>query len=157
MHEIPRRNTLIVVTVLAVAFFGAGGLGLALAATLAPGSQVASAISFLLLPAALILGFNAWLGLAILILVPQLIVRLLRPGPSRVLVEARREVVPPGSWAFLPMSSVIALAGGIVVGFLSVAYQGWVVALVYWLVGTIYGASLWFLARTGYLPFPDSG
>lgn len=157
MHEVPRRNTLIVVTILGVAFFGAGGLGLALAAALAPGSQVASAISFLLLPAALILGFNAWLGLAILILVPQLIARLLRPGPSRVPVEARSEVVPPGSWAFVPMSSVITLVGGIVVGFLSITHQSWVVALVYWLVGTAYGASLWFLARAGYLPFPDSG
>jgi hypothetical protein len=157
MHEVSRRNTLIVVTILAVAFFGAGGLGLALAAALAPGSQVAAAISFLLLPAALILGFNAWLGLAILILVPQLIGRLLGSGSMRPPIDARREVVPPGSWAFLPISSAVALAGGIVVGFFSVTHEVWFVALVYWTVGTAYGAILWFLARIGYLPFPDSG
>jgi hypothetical protein len=157
MHEVPRRNTLIVVTILAVAFFGAGGLGLALAAALAPGSQVASAISFLLFPFAMISGFNAWLGLAVLILAPQLIARLLRRGPSRGPTDARREVIPPGSWAFLPISSAVALAGGIVVGFFSVTHEVWFVALVYWMVGTAYGAILWFLARIGYLPFPDSG
>jgi len=157
VYEVPRRNSLIAVVILAVLFFGAAGVGLTLAATLAPESQVASVISFLLLPAALILGFNAWLGLAILILVPQFIARLLRGSPIRPPIDSRREGVPPGAWVFLPISSLIALAGGVVVGFLSAPYQGWFVALIYWLVGTVYGASLWFLARTGYLPFPDSG
>jgi hypothetical protein len=57
----------------------------------------------------------------------------------------------------LPISSAVALAGGIVVGFFSVTHEVWFVALVYWMVGTAYGAILWFLARIGYLPFPDSG
>ena len=157
MHEVPRRNALIAVIILAMAFFGAAGVGLTLAATLAPESQVASVISFLFLPAALIIGFNAWLGLAILILVPQLIARILHRGSIRPPIDSRREVVPPGAWVFLPISSAIGLLGGIVVGFLTDTHQGWFIALSYWWVGTAYGATLWFLARTGYLPFPDSG
>jgi len=156
MRVVPHRNTLIVVTILTVAFFGGAGLGLALAAALAPGSELASAISFLLLPAALILGFNAWLGLAILLLMPQLIAQLLRPGSNRAPINNRQDLVPPGYWVFVPTSTASSLLGGILVGILSVDHSGWLVAFSYGALGTAYGATLCLLARAGYLPFPNS-
>lgn len=86
MYELPRQNTLIAVIILAVLFFGAARVGLTLAATLAPESQVASVISFLFFPAALILGFNTWLGLAILI-VEKFLRRFLRTTVTRNAID----------------------------------------------------------------------
>ena len=64
------------IVVLAAVFFGGGAVGSGLAAWLAPDSNVAAVLSFLMLPAALIAGFHAWLGLAILILLPRFLRRL---------------------------------------------------------------------------------
>jgi hypothetical protein len=151
----PRRSPLLLLVILATVFFGAAALGAGLAALFAPDSQAAAFVSFLLLPMALITGFQAWLGLAIIILVPSFLLRLLtgnRPASVR-----DGEFVPPGSVVFLPIASGLGFAGGAFVGLVSDAHAAWLVILVYWLAGTGYGLALWILARTGYLPFPDSG
>ncbi|HUP35758.1 MAG TPA: hypothetical protein VNC82_10005 [Candidatus Limnocylindria bacterium] len=156
MRIVPRRRLLVTIAVLALAFFGAAGLGLALTERVAPGSHVAALLSFLLLPAALILGFYAWLGVAVLIAAPRLVAALVRGGPRRPPIESHQTVVPPGEWIFLPIASGLALPAGLVVGMLSPDRAVWAVGLLYWAIGTAYGASLWGLARHGYLPFPDS-
>ena len=152
----PRRSPLLLLVILATVFFGAAALGAGLAALFAPDSQAATFVSFLLLPMALIAGFQAWLGLAIIILVPGFLIRLLTGNRPPASVR-NGEFVPPGSVVFLPIASGLGFAGGAFVGLVSDAHAAWLVILVYWLAGTGYGLALWILARTGYLPFPDSG
>ena len=93
-------------------FFGGGALGLGLAELFAPDSHAAQFISFLFLPLALILGFHAWLGLAVLTLVLRLIMRVLR---SRAITENAQNgaIIPPGTVAFMPIASMLSLAAGV--------------------------------------------
>lgn len=62
----------------------------------------------------------------------------------------------PGSLVFLPLGSVAGAAAGMVVGLASSTHPAWLVALVYWLVGTGHGALAWRLARRGVLMPPES-
>jgi hypothetical protein len=137
------------VTVLGM-FFGGAGVGLLLAEWLAPSAAIASLVSFLMLPAAMIAGFHAWLGAAILLSVPRLARRLIDPS-GRTTEDC---LVPPGAWAFLPIGSGAGGLGGLLTGLLSPA-SVLVTVPIYWLAGTAYGFGLWRLARSGHLPFPD--
>jgi hypothetical protein len=81
-------------------------------------------------------------------------VRLLsRPqtGRSRPLAAAPI----PGAGAFVPIASGIGAAVGLVVGWLSTTRPVWLVALVYWVVGSLYGLLTWRLARAGLLVPPE--
>jgi hypothetical protein len=48
------------------------------------------------------------------------------------------------------------LVSGLVVGIMSPTHPAWLVALLYWLVGTGHGALAWRLARMGVLIPPES-
>jgi len=157
MQSTLRRQPLVLIAILLIVFFGAGGLGLGLAKLLAPESHLAAFVSFLFLPFALILGFHAWLGLAVLILIPRLFIRLLRGAGAVSQTNRRGDVIPPGRVAFLPTASGVGLVAGVLVGIVSSTHGFWFVLAIYWAVGTIYGGVLWALARSGYLPFPESG
>ncbi|HKY08736.1 MAG TPA: hypothetical protein VJQ55_10860 [Candidatus Binatia bacterium] len=143
--------------VLTIIFFGGGALGLGLAGHFAPNSHAAAFVSFFALPLALVGGFQAWLGLAIIILLPGFFIRLLTGAPTASTPISARGFVPPGSAVFVPIASSFGLGAGLIVGFLSDAYTAWVVSFTYWLVGSAYGLLVWLLAHSGYLPFPDSG
>jgi hypothetical protein len=137
-------------------FLGGAAVGGTLAGAFAPGSWIAQVIAFFALPLAFAAGLQAWYGLALLSLIPRLLrsfrgLRLL-PPPSRRAASASI----PGSFVFLPLSSVAGATAGIVVGLASSTQPGWLVALVYWVVGTCHGALAWRLARGGLLIPPES-
>jgi hypothetical protein len=142
---------------IACAFFGLfiGGalVGLGLARLLAPGSWWADALSGFALPLAFVLSLQAWFGLALLSLIPRLVRRLLGRDPW----GSAPPLPPiPGAAAFVPISSAIGLVVGIAVGWLSATHALWLVASVYWLVGTFYGLLAWRLARAGLLLPPEN-
>ncbi len=136
-------------------FLGGAAVGGALAGAFAPGSWIATGVGFFALPVAFAGGLQGWYGLALLSLIPRLLGwhRGLesRPAPSR---PAQAGV--PGSFVFLPLSSVAGATAGIVVGLVSFTHPAWLVALVYWIVGTGHGVLAWRLARGGYLTPPES-
>ncbi|MGR9101453.1 MAG: hypothetical protein ACU826_12900 [Gammaproteobacteria bacterium] len=151
----PRRPLWSMLALLSLALFGGGEAGLFLAASLAPDSDVAAFFSFLMLPAALIAGFYGWLGLALLSGVGRWVAGDFRRRPVDPGAE-RGQIVPDGSWAFVPAAAGFASVGGLLAGLLSATQSFLVVVGLYCLAGTLYGVALWRLARAGYLPFPDS-
>lgn len=132
-------------------FLGGAALGGALAGLFAPGSWIAAVAGFFALPLAFAGGLQAWYGLALVSLIPRLLGRL-RGMPPRQAAGARI----PGSLVFLPLGSVAGAAAGLVVGVASSTHPTWLVALVYWLVGTGHGTLTWRLARAGILIPPES-
>ena len=142
---------------IACAFFGLfiGGVlaGLGLARLLAPGSWWADALSVFALPLAFALSLQAWFGLGLLSLIPRLVRWLLGRDPAG---SAPPRPSIPGAVAFVPISSAMGLVVGIVVGSLSATRALWLVASVYWLVGTLYGLLPWRLGRAGLLMPPES-
>lgn len=142
-----------VVLVLGLALVGGAGAGLALARWAAPGVPLAAFVSFVLLPAALVVGFHTWLGAAILVLLSRL---LRRGGERRARGAPGSLLVPPGAWTFVPVATLIGAAGGAVVG-LAFAQVGFLRSLAaYTVAGAGYGTLLWRCALRGYLPFPES-
>jgi hypothetical protein len=137
-------------------FLGGAAVGGALAGAFAPGSWIAGVVSFFALPLAFAAGLQAWYGLALLSLIPRLLGRLrgLRPLPAGNQQAAKSNI--PGSFVFLPLSSVAGATAGMVVGLASSTHPAWLVALVYWIVGTGHGALAWRLARGGFLIPPES-
>ena len=154
LREAPIRHPIAIFAAMAATFVGGASAGATLAEWLAPGSKLATAISFFLFPASMIFGFQAWLGLAFLLLIPGLVRRLLgrSSSPFRKPGEGM-EVVPSGAWAFCAVSVPLSLAAGLIVGLLS-THPALIVAAVYLAAGMAYGGVLWWLARNGYLPFP---
>jgi len=152
----PAAGALAIIAAFVGLFLGGGAVGGALAAAFAPGSWIAAVAGFFALPLAFAAGMQAWYGLALLSLIPRLLGRL-RGGPARSAQGARaRGGGIPGSFVFLPLGSAAGAAAGLVVGLASSTHSGWLVALVYWLVGTGYGALTWRLARGGVLIPPES-
>lgn len=146
-------GTWLVVAAFGILFLGGAVAGLGLAAWLAPGSWLAEAVGLLALPVAFALGLQAWYGLALLGLIPRLLGRLrssdtapVRPAASAI----------PGSMIFLPISSGVGALSGLLVGLVSPTQPVWLVAAVYWVVGTAHGTLGWQLARRGWLMPPDS-
>lgn len=137
---------------LALALFGGAGIGILLAGMLAPGSQLALLLGFLLLPTILVVGLHLWLGFAVLLVALDFLRRRARAEPSG---SARNLEIPPGAWAFIAVGSIAGLAGGVLTGLLFATGSVLRVTLAYWAAGSAYGAALWFLARAGYLPFPE--
>lgn len=149
-------STLATIAAFTGLFLGGGALGGALADAFAPESWIASVAGFFALPLAFAFGMQAWYGLALLSLVPRLLGMLWRAEPRPAPSGQIRGAGIPGSFVFLPLSSVAGAAAGIVVGLVSSTYPAWLVALVFWLVGTGHGALTWRLARGGVLIPPES-
>lgn len=137
-------------------FLGGAAVGGALAAAFAPGSWVAEVVSFFALPLAFAAGLQAWYGLALLHLIPRVLGSLRGSRPQAARSRPGASARPLGSFVFLPFSSVAGATAGIVVGLASPTHSGWLVALVYWIVGTGHGALAWGLARGGFLSPPES-
>lgn len=137
-------------------FVGAAALGGGLADAFASGSWIAAVAGFFALPLAFAGGLQAWYGLALLSLIPRLL-RYLRGLPIATAPrdpDARPNI--PGSFVFLPFSSLAGAAAGTVVGIASSTHSAWLVFLVFWIFGTAHGALAWSLARRGYLVPPET-
>ena len=149
-------GTLAILAAFVGLFLGGAAIGGALAEAFAPGSWIAAVAGFFALPLAFAAAMQAWYGLALLSLIPRLLGRMrglqTRAAPSGPPPSASI----PGSFVFLPLGSVAGAAAGMVVGLASSTHSVWLVALVYWLVGTGHGALAWRLARGGVLIPPES-
>ena len=137
-------------------FPGSAAVGVWLAELLAPGSRLAELVSFLALPIAFAAGLKLWFGLTLLGLVPRLLGRLRASGSAAPAARTWGRPELPGSWVFFPLSSVFGLLAGVAVGLASSSHAAWLVALVYWLVGSLHGLLAWRLARAGFLMPPDA-
>jgi hypothetical protein len=137
-------------------FLGGAVVGDALAGVFAPDSWIAEAVGFFTLPIAFAAGLQAWYGLALLRLIPRVFgnLRGSRSRTARSRQGASASI--PGAFVFLPLGSVAGATAGVVVGLASPTHPAWLVALVYWIVGTAYGALAWGLARRGFLTPPES-
>jgi hypothetical protein len=150
------RPTLLIVAALVVVLFGGAALGLALANLLAPRSILADLVSFFVFPIALVLGWQAWIGLAIVRSLPRLIRRLRRAEePSVGSAQDRPPVVViPGAGVFVPIATGMGLASGVIVGIIS-SWPLPVVLVTYTFAGLGYGLVLWWLATAGFLLWPE--
>lgn len=149
-------GTLAIIGAFAGLFLGGGALGGALAEVFASGSWIAAVAGFFALPLAFAVSMQLWYGLALLSLIPRLIGRMRGMSPPPPLRRHAPGAGIPGSFVFLPLSSVAGAAAGIVVGLASSTHPFWLIALVYWLVGTGHGAVARRLARAGVLMPPES-
>jgi hypothetical protein len=111
---------------------------------------------FFALPVAFAIGLQTWYGLALLSVIPRVFERLRGVSPRSAPSEPTTRPSIPGSFVFLPLGSVAGVTAGIVVGIASSTFPAWLIALVYWMVGTAHGALAWRLARGGYLVPPES-
>lgn len=148
--------TLAIIAAFVGLFLGGAAIGGALADVYAPGSWIAAVAGFFALPLAFAVGLQAWYGLALLSLIPRLLGRVRGVQAQRAPSGQTPGAGIPGSFVFLPLGSVAGAAAGIVVGLASSTHPAWLVALVYWLVGTGHGALAWRLARGGVLIPPES-
>jgi hypothetical protein len=152
----PAAGTLAIIAAFAGLFLGGGAAGGALAKAFAPDSWIAAVAGFFALPLAFGAGMQAWYGLALLSLIPRL-VGVLRGSPRRPEPSGPAPgAAIPGSFVFLPLSSLAGAVAGIVVGLASSTHPLWLVTLAYWLMGTGHGAIAWRLARAGVLIPPES-
>lgn len=141
------------------ALFGGGGAGMLLARAVAPGSEVAEMVAFFALPLALVSGFQLWLGMAFVLLVPRLVRAIRRrewradvPTPPEEILE-----VPPGHAAFVVTGTGWGAAAGLVAGIVPSAPSFMAAAGAFALLGFGYGLLTRELARRGLLPFPVEG
>lgn len=149
-------SPLATVAALLVLFLGGGVVGVELAERLAPGSWLAQAVSLFALPFAFAAGLQAWYGLALFLLVPRLVRWLVAGRPVRDPNAVVGTPSIPGSFVFVPISSVAGGIAGLVTGLASPTHPAWVVTLAYWLLGTVHGLAAWRLARRGVLLPPES-
>lgn len=132
---------------------GGAVLGILLADWIAPGSSLAMPLSALLFPASIILGFFGWLGLAILHL-PIAIFRLIT-GRKQPEHGRGDQFIPPGSFAFLPVSVLLSTLVGLACGLVPGGWSVLTTVPLYVALGTAFGLLLWRLAKIGLLPFPE--
>jgi hypothetical protein len=135
-------------------FLGGAATGLGLARVLAPGSWWAEAVSVFAFPVAFAVSLQAWFGLALLSLIPRLIGFVVAGDARRPRPLAPAPI--PGAIVFVPVASGIGAVAGLLAGWLSTTTSAWVVAPVYWVIGTLYGLLAWRLARAGFLMPPES-
>lgn len=156
MNVVRRRSEGVQALTLVGVFILGPLLGIALASVVAPQSGVVGMVSALTFPLVAFGGLMAWLGLAVLSLLLDLLMCLLRrEWPDRA--GADEFVVPRGHGAFLWMGLGGGVLAGLIAGAASVTWPLFAATLAYALVGVVYGALLDRLARAGWLPFPDGG
>lgn len=150
---VPERPLSARLAAFALPFVAGPAVGSTLAAWLVPGSALAQALTFFVLPLAMIAGLYAWIGLALFTLLGRLVGRLARG--ERTVRGAVADGPPPGSFVFVPLSAAAMGLAGVVCGLLPSSIGFLPVTLVYAVCGAAYGGILHGLARRGYLQFPD--
>jgi hypothetical protein len=149
------RSHWITVAVFLGLFFGGGYGGALLARALAPDSDLAEFVGFLIFPSAFAVGILAWVG-ASLPAAARRLMRLMRHNarPSSFGAESPPDTMPPRSFAFVPAALIICTVLGAVIAVLSTRLDpGWVICL-YAALGFGYGCICWKLAQAGLLGFP---
>ena len=154
MTDTPKRPTSLLVLSFFGSFVSGPILGVALACLAAPKSTLAAGLGMFVFPVSFALGLQAWLGLAIVTAMIQLVRRLTAGEPWRPTGRAIA-AVPSGSFAFVPISVGLGLLAGVFIGVLPDTHSLVGTVLLYTSAGAIYGMAVWQLARRGYLPFPE--
>ena len=153
-----------VVFLIGILVVGGIGVGTFLAKMLAPGSLFALIIGFAMLPLCFVLGFATWYSIASALVWNQLVKAFRHALKGQDFSEAVTESMNdlpldgkglPGTYVFIPVSLIISLVAGILIG-TTPASVGLVNAIVVMtVVGASYGVLLRYLARGCYLPIPD--
>ncbi len=148
---------------LGILLLGGMGVGVILAKVLAPGSAFAQLVGLVMLPLCLAIGMSSWYAAASTHVWNGLAEAMFQAFSGKDFdqaVDDSMRALPfegealPGTYVFLPVSLVISLIGGALVGLTS-ASIGFLPALaVMAAVGLGYGVLLRALARSGYLPLP---
>jgi hypothetical protein len=130
-------------------------LGLGIGERVAPDSDFAQSVGMLAFPLAFFGGLLLWMGIGIVRVVWAALRNLSRGGrPAAVRLERGQALVPPGYGAFVALSLLLPGAAGLLAGLASEAAVLTAVPA-YTIAGGAYGATLWWLAHHGYLPFPE--
>ena len=150
---------------LGILLLGGMGVGVILAKVLAPGSAFAQLVGLVMLPLCLAIGMSSWYAAASTHVWNGLAEAMFQAFSGKDFdqaVDDSMRALPfegealPGTYVFLPVSLVISLIGGALVG-LSSASIGFLPALaVMAAVGLGYGVLLRVLARSCYLPIPGA-
>ena len=150
---------------LGILLLGGMGVGVILAKVLAPGSAFAQLVGLFMLPLCLAIGMSSWYAAASTHVWNGLAEAMFQAFSGKDFDEAvddSMRALPfegealPGTYVFLPVSLVISLIGGALVGLTS-ASVGFLPALaVMAAVGLGYGVLLRVLARSCYLPIPGA-
>ena len=151
----PRGSPLLSFFLIALLFLGGGVFGVELAEIMAPDSILAQFVGLFLLPLSFAIGMQLWLGFALLMAIGHLIVYVFRKKKSVSQQPATPFTAPPGAFVFLPVSLFLSVAAGILTAIVS-SLNFFLVFFVYICVGAIYGTVVWMIARSGYLPLPES-
>jgi len=141
------------VTLIGVLLLGPG-IGTAMAALVAPESGVVGMVSALVFPVVLFGGLVLWLGAAVLSLVLELLLCLVRrewPGGA----AADEMLVPPGHRAFIGLGAALGAVAGLVAWAGSIGWSLPLAVAVYAVAGAGYGLLLDRLGHAGLLPFPE--
>lgn len=150
---------------LAILLLGGMGTGVLLAKILAPGSGFALFVGLLMLPLCLAVGMSSWYAAASTHVWNGLSQALFQAFAGKdfdqAVDDSMRELpfegeALPGTFVFLPVSLIVSLISGTLVG-LTTASIGLLPALgVMAAVGLGYGVLLRVLARSCYLPIPGA-
>ncbi len=150
---------------LGILLLGGMGVGVILAKVLAPGSAFAQLVGLVMLPLCLAIGMSSWYAAASTHVWNGLAEAMFQAFSGKDFdqaVDDSMRALPfegealPGTYVFLPVSLVISLIGGGLVGLTS-ASIGFLPALaVMAAVGLGYGVLLRVLARSCYLPIPGA-
>ncbi|MDJ0970632.1 MAG: hypothetical protein QNJ06_12135 [Kiloniellales bacterium] len=150
---------------LGILLLGGMGVGVILAKVLAPGSAFAQLVGLVMLPLCLAIGMSSWYAAASTHVWNGLAEAMFQAFSGKDFdqaVDDSMRALPfegealPGTYVFLPVSLVISLIGGALVGLTS-ASIGFLPALaVMAAVGLGYGVLLRVLARSCYLPIPGA-
>jgi hypothetical protein len=153
MRSVPAPGVVRQIAVLALLLFGGAAAGTALARAVASESPLAAIAGFLVLPLALVTGYQLWIGLALVRLAPEL-VRVVtgraRPAP----LAPTAVLVPPGTAAFVVTGVGAGVAAGVVVGVLAGPARFLPALVLFAGAGLTYGLAARALAMRAYLPFP---
>ncbi len=150
---------------LGILLLGGMGVGVILAKVLAPGSAFAQLVGLVMLPLCLAIGMSSWYAAASTHVWNGLAEAMFQAFSGKDFdqaVDDSMRALPfegealPGTFVFLPVSLVISLIAGGLVG-LSTTSVGFLPALgVMAAVGLGYGVLLRTLARGCYLPIPGA-
>jgi hypothetical protein len=119
---------------------------------MAPETRFAATLSALTPPAGFLLGMGLWLGDRFPGVFVQIFGNLLRWAKKQK-PEAGR--VWPGSFIFIPISTIFCALSGTAIGFSSNLWSLPVTVTAYTVLGLVYGVGLWQMAETGHFPIPE--
>ncbi|MBC8868409.1 MAG: hypothetical protein H8E44_03275 [Planctomycetes bacterium] len=163
-HMLPKHSDAAILAVTLAVLLGGPGLGIVLARLFAPGSGIALLIGFLLLPCAHLAGRFGWAVMGFVVDPKSEGRRAIRAVSNlgRWIDEPRRPHeklehdacegrFPRGGSMFVLVHALFALAAGLIVGLVLTDIPVTTVVCAYTFTGTLYGATVYFMALKGYV------